>query len=87
MSKQEVIRQVEAQRAELCRMADQIWNYAETAMQEFCSSKLQRDYLEQQGFRIREIPDMPTSFIAEAGSGRPIIGILGEYDALPSLSQ
>lgn len=87
MSKQEVILQVEAQRAELCQMADQIWNYAETAMQEFRSSKLQRDYLEQQGFQIREIPDMPTSFIAEAGSGRPIIGILGEYDALPSLSQ
>lgn len=87
MSKQEVIGRVENQRSDLYEMANRIWNYAETAMKEYRSSKLQRDYLEQNGFHIRDIPDMPTSFIAEAGSGQPVIGILGEYDALPSLSQ
>ncbi len=87
MGKQEVIARVEANRESLMDMASTIWNYAETAMQEYRSCELQKQYMKERGFTIREIPNMPTSFIAEYGSGKPIIGILGEYDALPNLSQ
>jgi len=69
-------------------MSDQIWGYAETALREHRSAKLLADYAEQQGFRVeRGVAGMPTAFIASYGEGRPIIGILGEYDALPGLSQ
>ena len=67
---------------------DQIWAFAELALQEFKSSALLADQLERAGFRVtRGVSGMPTAFIAEYGSGQPIIGILAEYDALPSLSQ
>jgi aminobenzoyl-glutamate utilization protein B len=57
-------------------------------MQEKQSAKVLSDYAEAQGFRVqRNIADIPTAFIAEYGSGKPIIGILGEFDALPGLSQ
>ncbi|MFZ9661924.1 MAG: amidohydrolase, partial [Chitinophagaceae bacterium] len=52
------------------------------------SSKVLSDYAEKQGFKVtKNIADIPTAFIAEYGSGKPIIGILGEFDALPGLSQ
>jgi aminobenzoyl-glutamate utilization protein B len=87
MSKLAVFELIDQNEAELKSMASTIWEYAETAMKEFRSAKLQKDYLADQGFVIREIPNVPTSFIAEFGSGSPIIGILGEYDALPTMSQ
>jgi aminobenzoyl-glutamate utilization protein B len=69
-------------------MSDQIWQYAETALREHRSSKLLADYAARQGFRVeRNVSGMPTAFIASYGSGRPIIGVMGEYDALPGLSQ
>ena len=44
--------------------------------------------LEQEGFQITAgLADIPTAFMAQYGSGKPMVGILGEYDALPSLSQ
>lgn len=71
----------------LNEMSDTIWEYAEIAMQEVKSSKLQREFMASRGFTIRDIPNIPTAFIAEIGSGKPILGILGEYDALAGLSQ
>jgi aminobenzoyl-glutamate utilization protein B len=57
-------------------------------LREHKSSKELADYAEKQGFRVtRGVAQMPTAFIAEYGSGKPIIGIMGEYDALPSISQ
>ncbi len=57
-------------------------------MKEFKSSKLLADELERHGFRVeRGVAGMPTAFVAAWGSGKPVIGILGEYDALPGLSQ
>lgn len=87
MSKQKVIDRVEANRKSLEDMSYTIWEYAETAYQEFKSSALQKEYLAERGFTIREVPNLPTAFIAEYGSGSPIIGMIGEYDALPNLSQ
>ena len=79
---------VDGHRAELVGLSDQIWSFAETALRETRSAKLLADYAEKQGFKVeRGVAGMPTAFIASYGEGRPIIGILGEYDALPGLSQ
>ena len=69
-------------------ISDTIWDYAELGLQEFNSSKLLADTLEQAGFRVeRGLAGMPTCFVATYGSGEPVIGLLGEFDALPMLSQ
>ena len=86
--KETAIASVERQRSTLVGLSDQIWAYAETALRETRSSKALADYAEQQGFRVeRGVAGMPTAFVASYGEGRPVIGILGEYDALPGISQ
>lgn len=70
------------------RISDSIWTYAELGLQEYKSSKLLADTLEEAGFTVnRGVAGMPTAFVASYGSGKPVIAILGEYDALPMLSQ
>ncbi|NOR14118.1 MAG: amidohydrolase [Candidatus Aminicenantes bacterium] len=70
------------------RISDSIWSLAELGMQEFKSSKLLADTLEEAGFTVEMgAAGMPTCFVASYGSGKPVIGILGEYDALPMISQ
>ena len=64
-----------------------IWENPELGWQEHRSAALLREELERAGFRTRGFEGMPTAFVAEWGEGRPVIGILGEYDALPGLSQ
>ena len=65
-----------------------VWNFSESRFQEVKSCKYISDVLEKEGFQInRNIPDMPTAFIARYGSGSPVIGITAEYDALPGLNQ
>jgi aminobenzoyl-glutamate utilization protein B len=79
---------VDRHAAELIGLSDKIWAYAETALREHKSSAALADYAEKQGFKVqRGVSGMPTAFIASYGSGRPIIGIMGEYDALPGVSQ
>ena len=69
-------------------ISDLIWNYAELGMQEFKSASLLIKTLEEEGFRVeKEVAGMPTCFVASWGSGKPVIGILGEFDALPMISQ
>ena len=73
---------------ELSYIAKQIWDNPQVALQETFASRLLADKLAAAGFDISwGAGGMPTAFIAEWGSGAPIIGILGEYDALPGLSQ
>lgn len=87
-NKDAVIKSVESHQQELIKVSDAIWGYAETALREHKSSKELADYAEKQGFKVtRGVAQMPTAFIAEYGSGKPIIGIMGEYDALPGISQ
>ena len=87
-NKDEVVASIEKHKAELIGLSDQIWRFAETALRETRSSKLLADYAEKQGFEVkRGVAGMPTAFTASYGQGRPIIGILGEYDALPGISQ
>ncbi len=69
-------------------VSDSIWNFAELGMQEFRSSALLISLLEAEGFTVeKNIAGIPTAFIASWGSGKPVIGVLGEYDALPGISQ
>lgn len=86
--KEEAVASIEKHRAELTNLSDQVWAFAETALRETRSSKVLADYAEAQGFEVkRGVAGMPTAFIASYGQGRPIIGVLGEYDALPGISQ
>jgi aminobenzoyl-glutamate utilization protein B len=72
----------------LIGISDKIWEYAELGFVEFKSSKLLADTLESEGFTVeRGVADIPTAFVATYGDGEPIIGVMGEYDALPGLSQ
>ncbi len=65
-----------------------IHGFAETRLGEYRSAELLAAMLERGGFRVeRGVADMPTAFVAEFGSGAPVIGLLAEYDALPGLSQ
>jgi len=69
-------------------VADQIWGFAEMRYQEHQSARLQKEVLRREGFTIEEnLGGIATAFRASYGSGHPMIGILGEFDALPNLSQ
>ena len=86
--KDTVVAAIDEQRDVMVELSDAIWGYAETAMGETQSAELLADHAESLGFKVeRGVAGMPTAFIASYGEGRPIIGILGEYDALPRLSQ
>ena len=86
--KKEAVASIEKQRAELIKLSDQIWAFAEIALREHKSAKVLADYAEQQGMKVeRGVGGMPTAFTASYGQGQPIIGILGEFDALPGISQ
>jgi aminobenzoyl-glutamate utilization protein B len=88
VNKQAVLASVEKHRSELIRLSDQVWAFAESALRETQSAKVLADYAEAQGFKVtRGVAEMPTAFTAEYGTGKPIIGMMGEYDALPGLSQ
>jgi len=72
----------------LSEISDKVWEFAELGLIEFKSSVLLAEELEKHGFKVkRKIAGMPTAFIAAWGEGKPVIGIMGEYDALPGLSQ
>jgi aminobenzoyl-glutamate utilization protein B len=87
-TKQMAVESIDANRAELVDLADQIWAFAETALRETRSAAVLADAAEAHGFAVeRGVAGMPTAFVASYGEGRPIIGILGEYDALPGISQ
>ena len=72
----------------MIEISDNIWQAAETAFEETESSKILSDYAEKQGFTVkRGVAEMPTAFVATYGSGKPVISVLGEFDALPGISQ
>ncbi len=86
--KEAVTASVERHREELIELSREIWGFAETALRETRSARVLADYAEAQGFAVeRGVAGMPTAFVASYGEGRPVIGVLGEYDALPGISQ
>jgi len=83
-----VLSKVEARAARFGEISRQIWDLAELGFKESRSAALLRDELRRSGFRIEDgVAGMPTAFTASWGEGQPVIAILGEYDALPGLSQ
>ena len=83
-----ISRSIDAKREAYAGVAMQIWNLAEVGYQETRSSALLQSQLAAAGFSVRAgVADIPTAFVASFGSGRPVIAILGEFDALPGLSQ
>ena len=86
--KQSAVDWVEGNRGRLIEVSDAIWGYAELGFVEFKSSKLLADELESHGFDVeRGVAGIPTAFVASWGEGGPVIGVMGEYDALPGISQ
>ena len=89
MDKKEfVLKSVNDKKDLLLKVSDQIFDYAEVGFREFKTAKLFEEVLNQEGFQVEMgVGGMPTAFKATYGSGKPVIGFLAEYDALPSLSQ
>lgn len=88
LSKTELYKNIDRRDAEYSGIAQNIWDYAEVGFQEFKSSNLLKSLLKKEGFSIQDsVAGMPTAFIASFGTGKPVIALLGEYDALPGLSQ
>ena len=87
-NKKAVVASVEKHKKELTGISDNIWSYAELALVEHQSSRALSDYAEKNGFKVeRGVAGMPTAFVATYGSGKPRIGILGEFDANAGISQ
>jgi aminobenzoyl-glutamate utilization protein B len=85
---QAVLEYLDHQDEKLSYLAREIWARPEIALEERFACRLLADELEAAGFTVeRDVGQLPTAFVASWGSGAPIIGILGEYDALPGLSQ
>lgn len=84
----QVLSDLDASQEAYAKVALQIWEYAEMGYQEEKSSALLQQILVDAGFTIQKgVAGIPTAFIAEYNNGGPVIAILGEYDALPGLSQ
>ena len=85
--RQKIFAAIERDSAELIKISDAIWRHAETSLEEVRSSEELAGLLSSRGFTVkRGIAGMPTAFIASFGKGSPVIGILGEFDALPGIS-
>ena len=79
---------VDAKQEQFIQLSDRVWGTPELCYGEFQSCAAHTEMLEAQGFRItRNVAGIPTAVMGEAGEGGPVIAILGEYDALPGLSQ
>lgn len=86
--KAKVIEAIESQKDHYSAIAHQIWGWAELGYQEEQSSGLLQEELRAAGFSVEKgVAGLPTGFVATFGSGRPVIGILAEFDALPGVSQ
>jgi len=87
LSLERLARHLEAKSPAYLTLADRIWDFAELRFQEHRSAEAQIAQLEAEGFRVtRNIAGLSTAFVAEAGEGGPVIGLLGEFDALAGLS-
>ena len=84
----DVIKKLDSQTEAYSTIAQNIWEFAEMGYQEEKSAALLQQTLSDAGFSIKkDVAGIPTAFIAEFGNGEPVIGIMGEFDALPGLSQ
>ena len=87
-TKQDVINSIDARYDQYSSSAKKIWDFAEVGFQETQSSALLQQTLKDAGFTLQaNVAGMPTAFTATYGSGKPVVGILGEFDALPGVAQ
>lgn len=87
MDKKELLKYLESLTDEVNEVNLQIWSNPQVSGQEEKEANLYRRKFKEKGFKIGDIPGMEHAFYAEYGSGHPVIALLGEYDALPGLSQ
>lgn len=88
MNKTDLYTYIDSQKSLLTALSDQVWEFAETAFQEYRSAQLHCSTLEQAGFTVeRGVAGIETAYRATYGSGKPVIGLLAEYDALAGLNQ
>lgn len=88
VNKKVVIASIDQHFESLTELSDEIWAAEEVAFREVKSAEALASFAEANGFKVRHgVAEMPTAFVAEYGSGKPVIAILGEFDALPGLSQ
>ena len=86
--KKELLNSINQKSDQLITMSDNIWRAAEVAFREEKSAEYLIAYAKQNGFDVdSDLAGMPTAFTATYGEGSPVIGIIGEFDALPGLSQ
>lgn len=86
--KSDIQQSIDSKKESLVKISDAIWEAAETSLEEYTSSKLLMDYARENGFEVTEnVAEIPTAFMAKYGSGKPVIGILGEFDANAGISQ
>lgn len=86
--KESLLKQMDARAAHYGDVSRKIWEFAEVGYQEHKSAELLKSELRQSGFSVQDnAAAIPTAFTASWGQGKPVIAILGEYDALPALSQ
>ncbi len=86
--KQKYLQVIDQQAGTFTGVSDKIWEYAELSLMEFQSAKLYCEVLEKEGFTVETpVAGIQTAFKASYGSGKPVIGILAEFDALSGLSQ
>ena len=84
--KSQLINYIDSEEKTLIGISNKIWNAAEIAFQEKISAQTLITYAIENGFNVEEkVASIPTAFVASYGSGKPIIGILGEFDALPGI--
>jgi aminobenzoyl-glutamate utilization protein B len=83
-----LMKDIESRQEQYAATAHQIWEHAEVGFQEQKSSALLQALLKEAGFDVKSgVAGMPTAFIGSYGSGSPVVAIIGEFDALPGLSQ
>jgi aminobenzoyl-glutamate utilization protein B len=83
-----MLKSIEQRKGILTDLADKVWGFAEAGFQELKSSEVIAAYLQKEGFKVTQsVAGMPSALVAEYGESGPVVGFLGEYDALPNLSQ
>ena len=86
--KEKALRVIDEKRELLCTVSEEIWDHPEVLFHEEYASDILSKTLEDEGFQVtRELAGIKTAFSGRFGAGKPVIGFLGEFDALPGMSQ
>ena len=88
ITKKEALMAIDREKSAICAASDKVWDNPETAFQEIQSTEILCELLEKEGFTVeKNLAGIATAFSGRYGHGKPVVGILGEFDALTGLSQ